>query len=335
MRSLHVYCDGGFGNRLNGLVAGVLFAEAAALQPVIVWPCNNWCGARFFDIFEHQEFEVIERELISYVPDKETFQFFMTEDHLAMGVPNFSPLQAASLFQAVEYLRSGPRNVFFHSPLIPSYLDFEAVRATIKKLAIKAEIERSASHFVNSSGLGDLFYGLHIRKTDFGSNGADDEALFDLVRRTPGQKFFVCSDNKIVEERFKTLSNVRIYEKTAYVEKLVQGEWTALAADHSGRVYPCNVNRSAQSVVDAVVDLIILSHSQVVKTSHSTFLNSALLLKAARDFVPQPPQPSVALPSNVGSRQALGGASSSSTQGIALRPFSNTVIPLVPKKEGD
>jgi hypothetical protein len=47
-------------------------------------------------------------------------------------------------------------------------------------------------------------------------------------------------------------------------------------------VYPCNVNRSAQSVIDAVVDLLVLSHSQVVKTSNSTFLNAALLLKDAR-----------------------------------------------------
>jgi hypothetical protein len=79
------------------------------------------------------------------------------------------------------------------------------------------------------------------------------------------------------------LPNVAIYEKQAYVEKLVAGDWTTLASDHSGRVYPCNVNRSAQSVIDAVVDLLVLSHSEVIKNSNSTFLNAALLLKAARD----------------------------------------------------
>ena len=39
--------------------------------------------------------------------------------------------------------------------------------------------------------------------------------------------------------------------------------------------------RSAQSVRDAVVDLMVLARSQIVRTSNSTFLNTALLLQAA------------------------------------------------------
>lgn len=287
MRALHVYCDGGFGNRLNGLVAGLLFAEAAELRPIVVWPCNNWCGARFSDIFENQEFEVLERELLTYRPQKEEFQFFMTEDHLGMGVPNLSPLAVQSRANALDYLNLGSRDVFFHSPLIPHYFDMESVCGALCKLRLQSNILRSAENFRKASGLGENYYGLQIRKTDFGAGGADDDALFDLVQKAGDKKFFVCSDNKEVEARFRRLQNVAVYEKKAYVEKLVPGEWTALAADHSGRVYPCNVNRSAQSVVDAVVDLLVLSYSQVVKTSNSTFLNAALLLKAARVIAPK------------------------------------------------
>jgi len=94
--------------------------------------------------------------------------------------------------------------------------------------------------------------------------------------------FFVCSDDKTVEQKFAALKNVAIYEKQAYVEKRISGDWTELTADHSGRVYPCNVHRSAESVLEAVTDLLILSRSQVIKTSNSTFLNTALLLQAAR-----------------------------------------------------
>jgi hypothetical protein len=163
----------------------------------------------------------------------------------------------------------------------------ESVCGAICKLRLQSNILRSAENFRKDSGLGENYYGLQIRKTDFGAGGADDDALFDLVQKAGDKKFFVCSDNKEVEARFRRLQNVAIYEKKAYVEKLVPGEWTALAADHSGRVYPCNVNRSAQSVVDAVVDLLVLSYSQVVKTSNSTFLNAALLLKAARGIAPK------------------------------------------------
>ena len=282
MRSLHIYCDGGFGNRLNGLVSGLLFAGIAGLKPVIVWPCNNWCGARFGEIFENADIQVIERELATYVPEKGNFHFFMTEDHLGMGVANLSPLAANVLPDVVQYLQSDDRDVFYHSPLIPGYLEPAWVSAQIRLLKIRVEIEAQAVQFMEKAGLRDTFYGLQIRKTDFGAGGADDNALFELVQKATDKRFFVCSDNKEVEARFRKLPNAAIYEKQAYVEKLVAGDWTALAADHSGRVYPCNVNRSAQSVVDAVVDLLVLSHSEVIKTSSSTFLNAALLLKAAR-----------------------------------------------------
>jgi hypothetical protein len=66
------------------------------------------------------------------------------------------------------------------------------------------------------------------------------------------------------------------------VDKLVEGDWNSVTLDHSGRAYACNVNRSALSVIDAVVDCLILSYSTVVRTSNSTFLNTALLLQSAR-----------------------------------------------------
>jgi hypothetical protein len=326
MRNLHVYCDGGFGNRLNGLVAGLLLAKAAGMHPIIVWPCNNWCGARFFDVFDRNKLSVLERELVSYVPDQAKFQFFMTEDHLGMGVSNFSPLGAASVAETLEYLKSDSRDVFFHSPLIPSYFAAADVDEVLHSLSFSGEIRRRAKEFMESSGLGDLFYGLQIRKTDFGSHGANDDALFELVRNSVTKKFFVCSDNKDVEFRFKGLPNVRVYEKSAYVEKLVPGEWTALAADHSGRVYPCNVNRNAQSVIDAVVDLIVLSYSEIIKTSGSTFLNAAILLKSARKSFTG---------SGLSDRKSTSSDKSNlyrmepdveSTPRIALRPFSDVMV---------
>ena len=101
MRSIHIYCDGGFGNRFNGLIAGLALAKAAGLAPIVVWPRNNWCGASYEELIATPA-TVIERELASYVPEKDRYQFFMTEDHLGMGVANQSPLQTASLDEALH-----------------------------------------------------------------------------------------------------------------------------------------------------------------------------------------------------------------------------------------
>jgi glycosyltransferase involved in cell wall biosynthesis len=282
-REIHLYCDGGFGNRFNTLVSGLLLAKAAGLKPIVVWPRNNWCGASFAELLAN-DFEVIERELIDYAPDKERFHFFMTEDHLGLGVSNRSPLQAQTLAEAVDFLNADRRDVYYHSPLIPPFLNPDEVVQQVRELKINAEIEAQADRFVSDQGL-DEFFGVQIRKTDFGSNGADDSNLFELIRNAAHKKFFVCSDDKDVEQRFGALPNVAIYAKRAHVEKLiVDGGWNSVTSDHSGRAYACNVNRSAISVVDAVVDLLILSRSEVVKTSNSTFLQTALLLKAGNSI---------------------------------------------------
>jgi len=282
-RTMHIYCDGGFGNRFNGLISGLILAKEAGLKPLVVWPRNNWCGAGFADLLTN-DFDVVERELISYVPEASKFQFFMTEDHLGMGVSNASPLALPSLEQAVAYLRSDHRNVYYHTPLIPSYLDPAEVLKTVKKLNFQPHIVRIADEFRRKHAL-KKYYGIQIRKTDFGSDGADDKNLYDLVKSSQEKIFFVCSDDKSVEQRFSSLPNVCVYPKRAHVEKMVDGEWNDLTADYSGRKYLCNVNRSADSVIDALVDLLVLSHSEIVLTSSSTFLQTAILLKNARILI--------------------------------------------------
>lgn len=279
-RSIHIYCDGGFGNRFNGLVAGLLLARLAGLQPVVVWPRNNWCGAGFAELFA-ASLTVLDRELLTYAAEKERFQFCMTEDHLNLGVANLSPLQATGLEQALAYLQAGTQDVFFHTPLIPAWLDLALVKEQVRQLPLQGAILSRATAFRASRRLGD-YYGVHIRKTDFGSNASDDRGLFELLRNCPQKQFFVCSDDAGVEQQFATLPNVTTYPKRAYVEPLVEGGWNTPTQDHSGRVYACNVNRSALSVEDAVIDLLILSHSQIVDSSSSTFRNTALLLQAAR-----------------------------------------------------
>ncbi len=279
-RTMHIYCDGGFGNRFNGLVSGLILAKASGLRPIVVWPRNNWCGASFSDLFEN-EFEVIERELASYVPEKDEFHFFMTEDHLGMGVEYRSPLNAASVDDATAYLNAAQSNVHYHTPLIPTYLDKNLVLEQVRAITIRSEIRKIADDFLAENRLNE-FFGIQIRKTDFGANGADEKNLYELVKNSGERRFFVCSDDKDVEAQFADMDNACVYQKRAYVEKLTDGGWNEMTADASGRNYYCNVNRSAVSVIDAVVDLLLLSYSDVITTSGSTFLQTALLLKSSR-----------------------------------------------------
>ena len=77
MRHILIYCDGGFGNRFNGLVAGLLVARRFGLAPQVVWPQNNWCGAAMADLFEAPP-PALNRELATFAPERKRLRFFMT-----------------------------------------------------------------------------------------------------------------------------------------------------------------------------------------------------------------------------------------------------------------
>lgn len=284
MRRLLIYCDGGFGNRFNALVSGLVLARTLDLSPQVVWPVNNWCGAACRELFAN-ELDVVERELATFVPERGRYQYFIVEDRLGIADRWSTPLQMPGWDAVRALLGSSTQDIFYYTALIPPFIGAADIVAQVRSLRLRDEIVSRARVFLGERQLGAVpgdLLGVQIRKTDFGSNGADDDNLYDLISRCPQKRFFVCSDDKEVEARFAALPNVVVHAKTAHVEKLVEGSWTTPTADHSGRVYACNVNRSAQSVIDAVVDLLILSHSQIVKTSNSTFLNTALLLQASR-----------------------------------------------------
>jgi hypothetical protein len=259
-----------------------VLAKMLDLAPQVVWPVNNWCGAPFSQLFE-DELPVVDRELATFAAERDRYQYLIVEDRLNLAREWVSPLHLAHWNDMSALAATSTRDIFYYTALIPPFIDAASIATQVRALHLRRVIVERAEAFLRSNGLGPQgFFGVQIRKTDFGGNGADDQNLFELVHKTAHKRFFVCSDDKAVEERFKALPNAVIHAKTAHVEKLVDGGWNTPTSDHSGRVYACNVNRSGQSVIDALVDLLILSHSQVVKTSNSTFLNTALLLQASR-----------------------------------------------------
>lgn len=287
MNELIVYCDGGFGNRFNALVSGLLLARRTGRRARFVWPVNNWCGAAFGDLFD-MDLPVVERELATFVAERDRHTYLMVEDRLGLSGGQASgytnPMQMPS-WQALEaFFHAARAPVFYYTALVPGFISETEVLSQVRQLRFRPGLVARAEHFLASQGLGAsgaAFVGIQIRKTDFGTRGADDATLFDIVRAKENHRFFVCSDDAEVERRFAQLPNVVIHRKRAHVEKLVEGGWNAQTTDHSGRLYPFNVNRSAASVEDALVDLLILSCSTIVNTSGSTFLQTAMRIQAS------------------------------------------------------
>jgi hypothetical protein len=99
--------------------------------------------------------------------------------------------------------------------------------------------------------------------------------LFQNVSKDVNAKYFVCSDDKETEDQFSKLRNVCVFEKTSYVQKLNDGEWRQPTKDTVGRIFDFNIDRPKQSVIEAFVDMLILSKTTISVKNKSTFLSWA------------------------------------------------------------
>ena len=101
-----------------------------------------------------------------------------------------------------------------------------------------------------------------------------------MVKDNPDTHYFICSDDQKLEERFTAHANAFAFPKNKYVEKLTDdGHWRATIEGPDGEEYAFNIERSDESVIEAMVDLLVLSKSTIIPTSESTFLKTAQLIQ--------------------------------------------------------
>ena len=96
MKKLYIHCDGGFGNRFNSLVIGLIICQRGEFTPVISWPSTNVCRALYDDIFE-DEFEFNSNRLEEYSDSINQFEFVMHDNQLNWNVKIISPYSYASI----------------------------------------------------------------------------------------------------------------------------------------------------------------------------------------------------------------------------------------------
>jgi hypothetical protein len=160
----------------------------------------------------------------------------------------------------------------------------EIAHQIVPQIRFRSDLIQQAHDVIQLHTQGAPFWGIHMRKTDFGDKAVSDFPYMNMIVAKPDQKVFVCSDDAQTEHKFNQLPNVFVHDKSHYVEKLVQGDWNQLITDDNHMQWHFNVNRSSASVQEAVVDLWILSHSHILNTNtQSTFLHMASLLKQSRD----------------------------------------------------
>lgn len=275
MKNLYIHCDGGFGNRFNSLVVGLLICERGNFNPIISWPSTNVCRAFYGDIFEEQ-FESISNRLEDYSDSIDEFEFVMHDNQLSWNVVINSPYSFTTIEEIIShYNKSTKDKLFYFNNIIPNYIDLDL--SLISKLMFKEVYYNAVNNFLKYED----YIGVHLRSTDFPQGSVDFEGIYNLIRKS-SRMHFVCSDSFEVEDKFNQLDNVFTFSKSSYVEKIDKSfNWRVNRGqikDEMKKALSFNVERSSDSVKEAIVDLLVLSKSDIMITSNSTFLQTAQLL---------------------------------------------------------
>jgi len=280
----HVLCDGGLCNRLNALIFALVLRRRSGTAWSVSWPRNGWCDAPFEALFSGP-LPVDGRGILDYRAEQHQRLHLMHENQVGFDADRLVPTAALRGWDdALRLLESGQELVYFNS-LLPDFVSLQDARTALAELQVEPSVALRAAEFIQRHAIGPDTVGLHIRKTDFGSL-VDDALLFRHVQASP-RRVFVCSDDAEVCARFASLPNCAVFPKTAYPQKRVPGgDWQTWTVDESGRRFPFNVQRSEQAVVDGLIDLLILSRTEMLPTSSSTFLGMAGLFQRAGFFDP-------------------------------------------------
>ena len=269
MRTVHILCDGGLGNRLSGLVGGLIVARQYGLTPVIAWPENNWCGCSFHDLFDTTTWTVTNHNVFQVFEHNLSNVFIIHENQTHLKPDRCYAHSPDSVRQAVA--QSGDL-VYYHNK-VPAYFSQDQIVRELEQLKISKHVVNCVQEFCQLNRIDNTVAGLHLRKTE--NFNLDEESLYQQVSNTPEQRYFVCSDDRTTQERFAQLPNVCARPKTSYVEKLIPGDWYKATMDTDGRQTKYNINRDKQSVIEAFVDMLILSQTWMRPTVKSSFANFA------------------------------------------------------------
>ena len=284
--NIHIFCDGGIGNRINALISGLALANQFALKSTIYWPINSWCGASFEDIFQNLLY--VKTDAINELAGKFDHAKIMLHDEIGaqfLKVPFSSAYEYQSLDDFQLRTLSSNCDIFFYPALIPEWIPEELVHQALADLHFTKNITQPVNAFIKSK-FNKPFHGLHLRRTDL-RIGLSDLEVMNLVQSYPDELFYVCSDDPQAELLASSHPNVHARTKDHHVQKRkVDSEWISLSTDKEGRQSYGNIERSREAMIDGTIDLLILAHSQIVGYSGSTFQRMARLISDVCPLVP-------------------------------------------------
>lgn len=274
------FCDGGLSNRLAVYLFGMYLKNRLDVPVRFSWPRNNWCGASLEKIMDIRGVANDDWDLQSHKLKEHEYELVMHENQVGFRSNWQKPSDFSDLKSFQTCLTKKTKPVFYFNNQFPMMLSPAQIIESVRFLLPSKQIQKKVTDFCLKNNISKHTIGVHVRGTDFPGK-INPATLFEHIK-TRSEKFFICSDEKNVNELFASLPNCVVFTKAHFPKQLkVNANWNDLIKDDQGRIFNFNVDRNSESVEEALVDLLILSKTNVQRLSNSSFEYLAFLLSFA------------------------------------------------------
>jgi hypothetical protein len=241
-RKFITVCTAGLGNRIAALIGGLFYSEMFNTEFKFMWDTSTCCLASYTDLFENSPLQIKRKKFC---------------EEVAINICNSSSVKRNTIKEITPQNLADNNFYVYSSAELPLNIEPHNIAQALNKFLIKKTIIDHANKFITQYKITDQVVGLHIRKIDPPEQRTNRFLIpinlyTSVVANNPSKKYFICSDSKEVENLFVQYKNVIIYSKQFYSDYKAEQDITY---------------RGQQSVVEAFIDMLILSRTQIFEPS--------------------------------------------------------------------
>lgn len=279
--SIIVYCDGGLGNRIRGLVNALCWLEPGSFE--ICWPINDWCGASFLDLFQPLEsIKIVEYSFADIgVMLRQSKNSKLVSHSNQFGISSVQFIPISSLFRPGSFVKRQAQSslVILYLVQVHPLISLRVYREIL--LMLKPSNKVSSEYQLFTSRIGQYpgqFCGFHARLTDSGNNPKTYYRMLSRLLRKKTIVFLSSDSPETIIQMIGKHPNL-IYRKNVELpqKNVSDCSWLDTVPDSDGRLFSYNIHRSKESTIDAMIDLITLASSKIYTSNSSSFLQVALV----------------------------------------------------------
>ena len=272
--------EGGMGNKFGCIFHAYQLAKDTGKELVISTVRNMHGDVGFHHLFSKTngitEVENTITELDNLVPSD--VPFLLHKSHFVKcgaikPSRNVVYHQGKSHNELVEYIKGLNSCCYlvdgYHALQLP-----DMMTDVVRELKIQEDVLEKVNDICKQYSIDKTVKGIHIRATDWPYKQETIDAAYTTIQRlvedNPKQKIFVCCDEQSIEKDLcdQLPDNIIVFNKNSYVKKAVEGTWREDVADVDGRVCNYNTLRDEESVVEAFIDMLLLSRTDIAYGHH-------------------------------------------------------------------